>query len=173
MICNMKPCNITSRSLIIAQLSESKKNYHSDLQCAISCICMYYIIVLSCCLHSGIRTIKRSKEKNAFMLQKDNTVYKFCQSAKYKIFSVFALIFFLLLPESQIQIKISVYSNKFIHNFHLSESSFKCSGFGQVGYTKAVFFKYSCIMQVTNLKCIFKSSCQFIWYRIRYRITER
>ena len=35
----------------------------------ISRICMYYFIVLSCCLHSGISTIKRSKEKDAFMLQ--------------------------------------------------------------------------------------------------------
>ena len=37
MICSMKSCNITSRSLIIAQLSEiRKKNYSPDLKCAIS-----------------------------------------------------------------------------------------------------------------------------------------
>jgi hypothetical protein len=40
-----------------------------DLKCAISRICMYHFIVPSCCLHSGIWTIQRSKEKNAFMLQ--------------------------------------------------------------------------------------------------------
>jgi hypothetical protein len=35
----------------------------------ISRICMYYFIVPSGYLHSGISTIIRSKEKNAFMLQ--------------------------------------------------------------------------------------------------------
>ena len=39
---------------------------------------------------------------------------------------VFALIFFTYLPESQIYKKISIYSNRFFHNFHLSESSFTC-----------------------------------------------
>jgi hypothetical protein len=43
--------------------------YSPDLKCAISRICVYYFIVPSCCLHSGIWTIQRSKEKNAFMLQ--------------------------------------------------------------------------------------------------------
>jgi hypothetical protein len=69
MICNMKPCNITYRSLIIAWLSESNKTIAQILKCVISRICMYYFIVISCCLHSGIQTIKCSKERNAFMLQ--------------------------------------------------------------------------------------------------------
>jgi hypothetical protein len=43
--------------------------YSPDLKCAIFRICMYHFVVPSCCLHSGIWTIQRSKEKNAFMLQ--------------------------------------------------------------------------------------------------------
>jgi len=35
----------------------------------ISHICAYYFIVLSCCLRSGILTIKGSKEKKAYILQ--------------------------------------------------------------------------------------------------------
>ena len=52
MICNMKPCYITSRSLIITWLSDSNKTTAQILKCAISRICVYYFIVLSCCLHS-------------------------------------------------------------------------------------------------------------------------
>ena len=36
MICNMRPCNITSGMLIIARHSESSKNYIPDLTYAIS-----------------------------------------------------------------------------------------------------------------------------------------
>jgi hypothetical protein len=40
-------------------------NYCPGLKCAISRICVYYFIVLNCYLYP----MKRSKEKNAFMLQ--------------------------------------------------------------------------------------------------------
>jgi FtsH-binding integral membrane protein len=67
MIFKMKPCNITSRSLIHSPLRVI--NYSPDLKCAISHICVYYCIVLSSCLYSDIQAIKRSKVKNASMLQ--------------------------------------------------------------------------------------------------------
>jgi hypothetical protein len=41
--------------------------------------------------------------------------------------------FFHLLSRKPNLEKCSIYSNKFFHNFHLSESSFTCPGFGQVG----------------------------------------
>ena len=41
--------------------------------------------------------------------------------------AVFVLIFVTYLPESKIQKKFSIYSNKFFYYFHLSESSFTCS----------------------------------------------
>ena len=41
---------------------------------------------------------------------------------------VFALFFFHLVAEKPNLEKFSIYSNKFFHNFHLSESSFTCSG---------------------------------------------
>jgi hypothetical protein len=66
-VCNLHYTAIFKKySLCVTHLSKPG-TFKTGLQCAISCICMYYIIVLSCCLHSGIRTIKRSKEKNAFM----------------------------------------------------------------------------------------------------------
>jgi hypothetical protein len=40
--------------------------------------------------------------------------------------SVFSLIFFTHLPESQNIEKLSIYSNKFFYNFHLSKSSLTC-----------------------------------------------
>jgi hypothetical protein len=39
--------------------------------------------------------------------------------------SIFAVIFFTYLPESQIKKNNSIYSNKFFHNFHLSRASGK------------------------------------------------
>jgi len=49
---------------------------------------LYYFIVLSCCLHSGILTIKRSKEKNAFMLHNNNNVWCRCYIIVVKMISV-------------------------------------------------------------------------------------
>jgi hypothetical protein len=54
------------------QQKKGRPIYRTDLKCAISCICVYYFIIFSCCLHSGIKTTKRSNEKNPFMLQIDN-----------------------------------------------------------------------------------------------------
>ena len=59
----MQLCNITSRLLIIARLSGGNKTTGTTQKCAISCICVCYFLVFSCCLHSGIMIIKRSKEK--------------------------------------------------------------------------------------------------------------
>ena len=42
--------------------------------------------------------------------------------------AVFALICFIYLRESQIQKNNYIHSNKFFHNFHLSESNFTCPG---------------------------------------------
>ena len=50
--------------------------------------------------------------------------------------TVFALIFLTYLPESQNLEKISIYSNKFSHNFHLSESRFTCSGLWKSGLAR-------------------------------------
>ena len=44
----------------------------------------------------------------------------------YTTTSVFALIFFHLLARKPNLEKCSIYSNKFFHNFHLSESSVTC-----------------------------------------------
>jgi hypothetical protein len=60
---------------------------------------------------------------------------------KHCMFSVFALILFTYLLESQ----ISIYSNKFFHNFHLSETSFTCPGLRASGLawkmqTKVIHF---------------------------------
>ena len=46
----------------------------------------------------------------------------------FNIEAVFALIFFHLLTRKPNLEKLSIYSNKFFHNFHLSESSFTCPG---------------------------------------------
>jgi len=42
--------------------------------------------------------------------------------------TVFTLIFFHLPARKAKFGKIAIYSNKFFHNFHLSESSFTCPG---------------------------------------------
>ena len=57
----MKPCNITSRSLVITRFSVSNKS--PDLKCAISRICVYYFIVLNCCLHCTLWYINHKKIK--------------------------------------------------------------------------------------------------------------
>jgi hypothetical protein len=44
----MKTCNIISRSLNIARLSQSNKLHPRFKMCS---ICVYYFIVLSCCLY--------------------------------------------------------------------------------------------------------------------------
>jgi len=48
MICNMKPCNITSRPLIIARLSESNKSTAQILSVhylVSACIILYFLAV--------------------------------------------------------------------------------------------------------------------------------
>jgi hypothetical protein len=49
--------------------------------------------------------------------------------------TVFALIF-LAKPKSQMLKKKSIYSNKFCHNFHMSESSFTCPGLRASGLAR-------------------------------------
>jgi len=44
--------------------------------------------------------------------------------------------FFTYLPESQIYKKNYIYSNKFFHNFHLSESNFTCPGLRASGLAR-------------------------------------
>ena len=64
MICKIKPCNITSRSLIIAWLSERIKptaQIKSVQYLVSACIISKFLAVAY--------KIKRSKKKNAFMLQ--------------------------------------------------------------------------------------------------------
>ena len=77
MICNMKPCNITYMSLIIAQLSQSNKTT-AQMQCAISCICVYYFIVLSCCLHSVILYFMSIFSLLVFVSESANITVHFC-----------------------------------------------------------------------------------------------
>ena len=74
-----------------------------------------------------------------------NTSWMFCFLYHIFIPSVFALIFFtyiyLQIARKPNLEKISIYSNKFFHNFHLSESSFPCPGLSAktVPYTCYIF----------------------------------
>ena len=65
MICSMKPCNITSKSLIIARLSESNKTAAQKV-CNISYLRVLFhslLLAVACIL------VNKRKENNAFMLQ--------------------------------------------------------------------------------------------------------
>jgi hypothetical protein len=54
--------------------------------------------------------------------------------------TVFCLNFFhLLAPKPNLE-KFSIYSNKFFHNFHLSESSFTCPGLRASGLARRLIF---------------------------------
>jgi hypothetical protein len=65
--------------------------------------------------------------------------------------TVFALIF-LAKPKSQMLKKKSIYSNKFFHNFHLSESSFTCPKLWASGLKISV---KTVIIFLLNLVCCF------------------
>jgi hypothetical protein len=54
--------------------------------------------------------------------------------------SVFALISFHLLARKSNLEKLSIYSNKFFHNFHLSESRFTCPWFRASGLAQRLVF---------------------------------
>ena len=76
----MKPCNITSRSLIIARLSVSNKTIDQDLKCAISRTCVYYFIGLSCCLQFWYINHKKIKGKECIHVTSIKIVYTCCSS---------------------------------------------------------------------------------------------
>ena len=61
-------------------------------------------------------------------------------NARHKVYNFF-LIFFafsLTCPKAKIRKKNSIYSNKFFHNFHLSKSSFTCSGLWASGLVRSM-----------------------------------
>ena len=73
----------------------------------------------------------------------NSTTLTACSQGKYishwTICPVVAFIFFTYLPESQIKKKNSIYSDKFFHNFHLSESSFTCPWLRESGLARRLY----------------------------------
>ena len=64
----MKPCNITSRSLIISWLTESNKT-RAQIKSVQYFVSACFLAVHQLLTFWYIKSIKRSKEKNAIMLQ--------------------------------------------------------------------------------------------------------
>ena len=57
---------------------------------------------------------------------------------------------FTYFPKSQIQKKNIIYSNKFFHNFHLSQSSFTCSRLRASGLARRLLFIRNKLQVFTN-----------------------
>jgi len=105
-----------------------------------------------------------------FLSKTESCLWQFILQKFYEIrtdsFVVFALIFFTYLPESQIKEKKNIYSNKFFHNFRLSESSFTCprrrtSGFARrllLYMYKLTLIPIFCISRIKGL-VIFGKIC--------------
>jgi hypothetical protein len=75
---------------------------------------------------------------------------------------LFALFFFHLFAQKSNLEKISIYSNKFFHNFHLSESSFICPGLRASGLARRLVSK-SCAQYYDTLMVYFTpSNCALI-----------
>ena len=66
----------------------------------------------------------------------------------------FALIFFHLLARKPNLEKFYIYSNKFFHNFQLSESSFACPGLRASWLAQRLLFKIMQLILGQKKKCI-------------------
>ena len=69
----------------------------------------------------------------------------------YSFIPVFALIFFRLLARQPNLEICSIYSNKFFHYFHFSESSFTCPGLRASGLVQRLLYKTHSKLQLSEL----------------------
>jgi len=86
------------------------------------------------------------------------------------IYTNLCLNFFHLLARKPNLEKLSSYSNKFFHNFHLSESSFTCPGLRASGLARRLIYKMYIVDLGEEATCILCHYVQRIGFVVWFRI---